>query len=75
MFSFFNNFSLIHKKTLASWVIIMEKIWARGLEDHPMFKWPIKNFRISGLRKEKVIFNQQNKACLRYFVRDSTFMI
>lgn len=27
--------------------------------------------RILGLRKEKVIYNQRNKTCFRYFVSDS----
>ena len=68
MFSFFNNLSLIHRKTLAFWVIIAgKKIKARGLEDHLMFKRPFKKFWIFGLRKEKANFNQQNKPCFALF--------
>ena len=44
-----------------------KKIKAFGLEDHQMFKRPIKNFGCLGLRKENAIFNQRNKACFPLF--------
>ena len=50
---------------LALWIIFEKK--NRGLVDHPIFRGLIKMFRTFGLRIEKVIFNQRNKACFPLF--------
>ena len=72
MFSFFENLSLMHRKTLAR-VIIAKKIEAQGFEDHLMLKRPLKKFGTFGLCKKKAIFHLQNKAyfplfCVGFYV-------